>query len=91
MAYTTNCTCDAHQLELIGCDCSNNGPTRTIKTFEELREEADDAFYTAEYERHEAEIAYHENKLAEYEAGLMSWGNAREDFAEYTIEAANHQ
>jgi hypothetical protein len=92
MSYTTKCTCDAHQLQLVGCECDNNGPERTVKTFADLEAEpAYEAFFAAEAQRDLDEVAYHEAKRAEYEAGLMSWGDAREDFAECTIEAAKHQ
>lgn len=91
MTYTTNCTCDAHQLQLVGCECDNNGPARTIKTFADLEAEAADIFFAAEAQREQAEITFHETKRAKWEAEIMSWGNAREDFAEYTIEAAKHQ
>jgi hypothetical protein len=93
MAYTTRCICDDHQIAYVGCDCDHTGPERVVKTEADLVEEAAQA-YLAQLDRDEkAMIAYFEAEEAKESA---KWGgaflkDAREDFAEYTLNAARHQ
>jgi hypothetical protein len=90
MPYITNCTCDDHQLNLIGCDCDHNGPARIVKTFADLEAEAAEAFFAAEIEREQAEIAYFEEKR-EKDLAALNFDDAPENFAEWALQAAKHQ
>jgi hypothetical protein len=94
MPYTTRCTCSDQHLALIGCDCRNDGPERTVLTYAEEDAqriaEHEAAWLKQEQDRTNAEAAYHEAQFAKLHDGA-AFTDAPEDFADYTLKAARHQ
>ena len=96
MPYTTHCTCTEAQLTHVGCDCDRTGPEKIVLTLDDQIAAADaaadaalDALDALELADRVSEAAYWDGVHAAYQNDVIV--DAREDFYEWTLEAAKHQ
>lgn len=89
MAYTTRCTCTEAQLAHVGCDCRNDGPVRIVLTLDEQLAADEAAIDALELADRASEAAYWDGVHAAYQNDILA--DAREDYYEWSLEAAKHQ